>query len=110
MQVLATSVDAGSTGPDGGPDGAGAAPQLPPSEVGEAIELLLRERQAREVSELLATQYSERTDVLRLCLEDVFERRREERAAVAASFAEQLVGLCRAAHTRGVVSRLIRPV
>ena len=95
-QVLATAAAAtaasgGDGGGDGGSgDGAAPAPQLHHAEVGEAIEMLLRDRQSREVSELLATQYNERTDVLRLCLEEVFDRRRDERAAVTATMKERI--------------------
>ncbi len=54
------------------------------ADVDDAIEMLLRDRQAREVSDLLARQYSERTDALRVALEELFERRREARAGLAA--------------------------
>ncbi len=57
--------------------GAGVAPAS--QDVGEAIELLLRGRQSREVSDLLATQYNERTDTLRLCLEEVSRRAARKR-------------------------------
>ena len=52
-------------------------------DVGEAIEVVLRDRHTRETSEMLARQYKQRTEALRLALEDVFDRRSEARSEIS---------------------------
>ena len=59
----------------------GAADAVPSEDVvGEAVETVLKQRHMREMSDLLAAQYGERTSVLRRALEDFFDARRDEQA------------------------------
>ena len=50
--------------------------------IDEAIEIVMHDRHAKEASDLLSEQYTERTSVLKEALEDLFSRKARERAAL----------------------------
>lgn len=75
MQTLQVAVNDGKVSDD---------PQL----VHDAIDVVLHGRHARELADLIARQYNERTDAIRIALEDVFARRRDEKLAAASAARE----------------------
>merc|ERR1712196_88882 len=56
--------------------------------IDEAIEIVMHDRHAKETSYLIAQQYDERTKVLRDAMEDLFERKSNERAQILARVKE----------------------
>ena len=56
--------------------------------IDEAIEIVMHDRHAKETSYLIAQQYDERTKVLRDAMEDLFERKANERAQILARVKE----------------------
>ena len=56
--------------------------------IDEAIEIVMHDRHAKETAHLIAQQYDERTKVLRDAMEDLFQRKSNERAQILARVKE----------------------